>query len=179
MIQSKSLKKKQPLKKKLKKALIMAGSIRLLRDSAAFGIPRFIFRTKSHGRRIIWKSSAEQREITARKYLPEMIPKENKHFYFALSKRYPYIKGKKRWEKYYDLPSMEDVFHGKMNRRMKKLMAGKKISLEELIEKCSKAYEELNQILEKYRNQLELDLAPDQLMVDMKNGKVKLILIDI
>lgn len=167
------------LKKKARKAFVMLRSRPLLRDPTALGIPRIIWKTKLRGRRIIWKSSAEKREIEARKILPEIVPKENESFYFRLSKRYPYKKDAKRWEQYYDLPSMEDVFRGRMNRRMKKLLKDKNISLEELVEKCIKAEEELHRILWVYRDKIELDLGPDQLMVNVKKGKPELILVDV
>jgi hypothetical protein len=162
-----------------RKTGIMLRSQPLLRDPAAFGIPRVIYKTKVKGKRVIWKSPAEQREIVARKILPKIVPSENETFYFRLSKRYPYIKGKKRWEEYYDLPSMEDVFHGRMNRRVKKLLKEKNLPFGELLEMCQAADAELHRILSEHKGELNLDLGPDQLMVGVRNGKADLVLVDV
>ncbi len=167
------------LKHKAKKAVVVLRSRPLLRDPTALGVPRVIWKTKSHGRRIIWKSPAEPREIEARKILPKIVPKECDTFYFRLSKRYPYKIGAKRWEQYYDLPSMEDVFHGRMHRRMRKLLREKRISFEKLLNMCTEAEEELHKILREHKDELNLDLGPDQLMVGVRNGKLDLILVDV
>ena len=74
---------------------------------------------------------------------------------------------------------MEDVFHGRMNRRMRKLLKEKKVSFDELLNMCLEAEKGLYRILGEHKGEIELDLQPDQLMVNVKNGKPELILVDV
>jgi hypothetical protein len=145
--------------------------------------PRLIYKTRIRGRTVIWKKSGHEREDTARKIASEVIPREGKYFSFQLSKRYPRIPTQKRFEKYYDLPSLKDIYDGKMNRRLKKLLRENKISFNELLNICMKGYNEMQGLKVEYmqRDGYEntLDFGPDQFMVNLKNGKPHFIMIDI
>ncbi|MDD3159624.1 MAG: hypothetical protein PHQ98_01495 [Candidatus ainarchaeum sp.] len=172
----------QNIKRQLRRIAILSTSLPLLRDRD-FLSHRIIYKKKIRGRTLIWKSSGGKREANARKTASEVVPKEGKHYSFQLSKRYPRIANQKRWEKYYDLPSLKDIFDGNKNRRLKKLLINKNLNFKKFYDACIEGYEELqklafeNIIREGYK--YDLDLGPDQFMVDFINEKPHFILIDI
>lgn len=163
------------MKRKIHKAGIVLRARPILRDSTEYGIPRIIFKTKAKGRRVIWKTPARKGEREARKKALALIPEENENFFFELSKRFPVFKGR-RWEQYYDLPSLKDIFDGRVNRRMKKLLKENNLKFGQLLEMCETAEKELYSILS--HNSAGIDLGPDQFLVGIKKGKIELILVD-
>jgi len=170
------------MKKGLRKAWTIAKARPLLRD-ADMMIPRIIYKTKVRGRTLVRKPLGGQRELESRKIISECTPREGKYYYFNMSKRYPHVGKMKRWEKYYDNPSLKDVLDGRINRRMIKLMEQNKLSFEPLFEMCKKGYEEMEELMYEYiaRDGYDysvLDLRPDQYMVQIKNKKPHFILID-
>src|SRR3989338_6057280 len=114
--------------------------------------------------RIIWKTKARAGERQARQMISGIMPEEGNTFYFRLSKRYPDLKGGRRWEEYYDLPSLKNIFDGTMNRRVKKILRENKLTFEELLQKSMEAKEEVDSILSRELNPFNynLDFGPDQ-----------------
>jgi hypothetical protein len=169
------------LRRKLKQAWIIKKSRTLFRDPD-FIFPRIIHKTKVRSKTVIWKRPGGEREKESRRILAEVTPKKGKRYYFQLSKRYPTTANRKRWEKYYDLPSAEDILNGRNNRRLKKLLTERRMTFEQLFDLCSKGYEEMEQLmlenLQLDGYEYNLDLGPDQYMVSIKNGKPLFILID-
>lgn len=153
----------------------------LIRDSG-FLFPRIIHKTKVRGKTVIYKPSGGKSEAQNRIILSQTIPKQGKYYSFQLSKRYPRTPKQKRWEKYYDLPSLKDIFDKNKNRRLIQLMKKENISFDKLFDYCLKGYNEMENLFHEYLirdgTEYTFDLGPDQFMVDFKNGKPNFILID-
>lgn len=169
-------------KKRMHKAWIIAKSRPLLRDIDMI-IPRIIFKTKVRGRTVVYKPPGGQREIDSRRIISECTPREGKNYYFSMSKRYPHTAEMRRWEEYYDKPSLKDIFDGIENRRLKKLLKENSIDLKTLTSLCMKGHAEMEKILYEQlqrdgNEHAASDLRADQYMVDIKNGKPHFILID-
>ncbi len=164
----------------IRKFLAVSRARPLLRDSE-LGLPRLIWKTKLRNKTVIWKTPARAGERQARQMISGIMPKEGKTFYFRLSKRYPDIKGGRRWENYYDLPSLKDIFDGRINRRVRKILKENKLTFDDLFQKSIGAKEEFDSILFRELNPLKynLDFGPDQLLVGIKNRKIDFILVDI
>lgn len=151
----------------------------LLRDADIF--PRIIWKTRVRNKKVIWKTPARVGERQARQLISTIMPEEGNTFYFRLSKRYPHIKGRRRWEEYYDLPSLKDIFDGRINRRVRRLLRENKLTFNGLFQKSLDAKEEFDSILSRELNPFSynLDFGPDQLLVGIKNRKIDFILVDI
>ncbi|MBS3057736.1 MAG: hypothetical protein J4415_03870 [Candidatus Diapherotrites archaeon] len=169
-----------PFRRWIRKNFAVLRARPLPRD-ADFIFPRIIWKTKLRGKTVIWKTPARAGERQARQMISGIMPEEGNTFYFRLSKRYPDLKGGRRWEEYYDLPSLKNIFDGTMNRRVKKILRENKLTFEELLQKSMEAKEEVDSILSRELNPFNynLDFGPDQLLVGIKNRKIDFILVDI
>jgi len=169
-----------PFRRWIRKNFAVLRARPLPRD-ADFIFPRIIWKTKLRGKTVIWKTPARAGERQARQMISGIMPEEGNTFYFRLSKRYPDLKGGRRWEEYYDLPSLKDIFDGRINRRVRKLLRENKLTFDGLFQKSMGAKKEFDSILSSELNPFNynLDFGPDQLLVGIKNRKIDFILVDI
>jgi len=167
------------IKRKARHAKVILTSRPLIRDRGLL-FPRIIWRTKVRGKTLIHKNADGKRETNTRRTLATELPLEGEHVKIIAGKRYPLAKSGRRWETYYEGPSLKDILDGNINRRVRKLLRENRLTFETLFDKCLLANEEATTLMSQSATILgkTLDDGPDQIQVKIENGKINFIFVD-